>query len=310
MSNTQFIGNVIYANITQQPAAGLGVRDGPGARHGHLPAARAPDSARSSTYETQPSLEIAAARCVAAVTLAFIYVPLIVIGIYAFNSSNILKWPPPGLTTHWFAAGVRQPAARAARWSPRSRSDWCATAIALVLGTLASLAVARHRFFGRETISFLVILPDRAAGDRHRRRALSDTFTQVLGVPPQPAHRRSSAMPPSASSSSTTTSSPGCGGPPDRSRRRRPTSARDPWQTFRFVTLPVDAIGAGRRRAAGLRTVLRRDHRHRCSPSAPARRPCRSGSSTTSSDPTSSRSSTWWPCWSSSPRFPSTSPTG
>ena len=46
-----------------------------------------------------------------------------------------------------------------------------ATAIALVLGTLASLAVARHRFFGRETISFLVILPIALPGHRHRRRA-------------------------------------------------------------------------------------------------------------------------------------------
>ena len=42
-------------------------------------------------------------RAAVGVTLAFIYVPLIVVGIYAFNSSNILQWPPPGLTTHWFA---------------------------------------------------------------------------------------------------------------------------------------------------------------------------------------------------------------
>ena len=56
-----------------------------------------------------------------------------------------------------------------------------ATAIALVLGTLASLAVARHRFFGRETISFLVILPIALPGIV-TGVALSNTFTQVLGV--------------------------------------------------------------------------------------------------------------------------------
>ncbi len=57
-----------------------------------------------------------------------------------------------------------------------------ATAIALLLGTLASLAVARHRFFGRETISFLVILPIALPGIV-TGVAISNTFTQVLGVP-------------------------------------------------------------------------------------------------------------------------------
>ncbi len=57
-----------------------------------------------------------------------------------------------------------------------------ATAIAIVLGTLASLAVGRHRFFGRETISFLVILPIALPGIV-TGVALSNTFTQVLGIP-------------------------------------------------------------------------------------------------------------------------------
>ncbi|MET0957051.1 MAG: ABC transporter permease, partial [Solirubrobacterales bacterium] len=56
-----------------------------------------------------------------------------------------------------------------------------ATAVALVLGTLASFAVARHRFFGRETISFLVILPIALPGIV-TGIAINDTFTQVLGV--------------------------------------------------------------------------------------------------------------------------------
>src|SRR5436190_1303944 len=42
-------------------------------------------------------------RGAVAVTLAFIYLPLAVIAIYAFSSANILEWPPPGLTTHWFS---------------------------------------------------------------------------------------------------------------------------------------------------------------------------------------------------------------
>ena len=67
------------------------------------------------------------------------------------------------------------------RSSPRSKPGLAATAIALVLGTLAALAVARHRFFGRETISFLVVLPIALPGIV-TGVALSNTFTQVLGV--------------------------------------------------------------------------------------------------------------------------------
>ena len=50
-----------------------------------------------------------------------------------------------------------------------------------MLGTLISLAVARHRFFGRETISFLVLLPLALPGIV-TGIAINDTFTQVLGV--------------------------------------------------------------------------------------------------------------------------------
>jgi putative spermidine/putrescine transport system permease protein len=114
------------------------------------------------------------------VGLAFIYVPLIVLAIYAFNSSNILEWPPPGLTLDWFPKAIENEFAREA-FVTSIKAGIAATAIAIVLGTLASLAVARHRFFGRETISFLVILPIALPGIV-TGVALSNTFTQVLGV--------------------------------------------------------------------------------------------------------------------------------
>ncbi len=112
--------------------------------------------------------------------LAFIYIPLIVIGIYAFNSSKILKWPPPGLTTEWFGKAFESDTAREALLTSLEAGA-VATAIAIVLGSLASLAVARHRFFGRESISFLVILPIALPGIV-TGVALSNSFTQVLGV--------------------------------------------------------------------------------------------------------------------------------
>jgi putative spermidine/putrescine transport system permease protein len=119
-------------------------------------------------------------RAAVCLGMAFIYIPLIVLAIYAFNSSNILKWPPPGLTLDWFPKAIEEEFAREA-FVTSLKAAAAATAIALVLGTLASLAVARHRFFGRETISFLVILPIALPGIV-TGVALSNTFTQVLGI--------------------------------------------------------------------------------------------------------------------------------
>jgi putative spermidine/putrescine transport system permease protein len=97
-------------------------------------------------------------RAATAATLAFIYVPLLVIGLYAFNESITQGWPISGYTTRWFGEAWRDEDVRDALFLS-VKAGLGATAIALVLGTLASLAVARHRFFGREAISFLVILP-------------------------------------------------------------------------------------------------------------------------------------------------------
>ena len=119
-------------------------------------------------------------RIAIAITLAFIYIPLIVIALYAFNSSKTLAWPPPSFTTQWVSDAVNSASARDA-FITSLEVGLVATAIALILGTLASLAVARHRFFGRETISFLVILPIALPGIV-TGVALSDTFTQVLGI--------------------------------------------------------------------------------------------------------------------------------
>ncbi len=119
-------------------------------------------------------------RLAIAVGLAFIYIPLIVIFIYAFNASNILEWPPPGLTLDWFPKAIESPSVHEALLTSL-KAGLAATAIAIVLGTLASLAVARYRFFGRETISFLVILPIALPGIV-TGVAISNTFTEVLGV--------------------------------------------------------------------------------------------------------------------------------
>jgi putative spermidine/putrescine transport system permease protein len=115
-----------------------------------------------------------------AVALAFIYVPLIVIAIYAFNQSRSQAWPIDGLTFEWFDRAVHNPGVREAFWTSM-KAAFGATAIALLLGTLASLAVARYRFFGRDTLSLLIILPIALPGIV-TGMALNATFTQILGV--------------------------------------------------------------------------------------------------------------------------------
>jgi putative spermidine/putrescine transport system permease protein len=113
-----------------------------------------------------------------AITLAFIYLPLLVIGLYAFNERRTLGWPISGLTLEWFDRAFHNPGVRDALWTSIKAASG-ATAIALLLGTLAALAVARHRFFGRETISFLVILPIALPGIV-TGMALNATFREVL----------------------------------------------------------------------------------------------------------------------------------
>jgi putative spermidine/putrescine transport system permease protein len=115
-----------------------------------------------------------------ALTLAFLYLPLLVIAVYAFNKRVVQIWPIPGLSLRWFSKTVNNHGARDALWVS-VRAGVLATGIALVLGTLASIAVARYRFFGRETVSFLVILPIALPGIV-TGMALNATFTQTVHV--------------------------------------------------------------------------------------------------------------------------------
>ncbi len=94
----------------------------------------------------------------AALVLAFLYVPIAVICLYAFNKSNVQSWPIAGLTTRWFSPAIHNPELRQALWLSL-KAGALATAIALVLGSMASFGVHRFRFFGRESVSFLLVLP-------------------------------------------------------------------------------------------------------------------------------------------------------
>ncbi|MFK0273580.1 ABC transporter permease [Ensifer sp. NPDC090286] len=98
-------------------------------------------------------------KIAAGIGLAFLHLPILLIFLYAFTTEEkSYQFPPPGLTTQWFAVAWNRPDVWAALTLSVKVAS-IATAVALVLGTLCAAAVSQTRFFGRETVSLLVILP-------------------------------------------------------------------------------------------------------------------------------------------------------
>ncbi|NKX40331.1 ABC transporter permease [Rhodobacteraceae bacterium R_SAG2] len=98
-------------------------------------------------------------KIAAAAGLLFMHVPILLIFAYAFTTEEkSFAWPPPGLTLKWFEVTWNRPDVWAALQLSLKVAT-ISTAMALLLGTLCAAAVSRSKFFGRETISLLVILP-------------------------------------------------------------------------------------------------------------------------------------------------------
>ena len=91
--------------------------------------------------------------------LLFLHLPILLIFLYAFTTEDkSYQFPPPGLTLKWFAVTWNRPDV----WDALGLSLRVATVstlIAIVLGTLCAAAVSKSKFFGREAVSLLVILP-------------------------------------------------------------------------------------------------------------------------------------------------------
>lgn len=113
--------------------------------------------------------------------LLFIYAPLLLVVVNSFNADRTFGWPPKGFTLEWWTRAFENDGVRSALVS----SLWVgavATLIALVLGTLLALALQRYRFFGRDVVNLLVILPIALPGIV-TGIALNNMFTTILGVP-------------------------------------------------------------------------------------------------------------------------------
>jgi putative spermidine/putrescine transport system permease protein len=90
--------------------------------------------------------------------IAFLWIPILIILAYAFNGSVLQTWPIQNLTLHWFHEAWVDQEVRSSLWLS-VKIGLISTAVAMVLGTAASFAISRFRFFGREGISFLLLLP-------------------------------------------------------------------------------------------------------------------------------------------------------
>ena len=99
-----------------------------------------------------------ALRAWVVLVVLFLFTPIVLILVYAFNASNIQTWPIAGLSLRWFGSAFANEEIRTALWLSL-KASLVATSIALLLGSAAAFAVHRYAFFGRETVSFFVVLP-------------------------------------------------------------------------------------------------------------------------------------------------------
>ena len=174
-------------------------------------------------------------RAATAAVIAFLYTPIAIIALYAFNAERIQVWPIRQFSTEWFGSAWDNPSVRAAL-GLSLQVGLASSLIAIVLGSLAAFAVHRFRFFGREVFSLSLVLPIALPGivtglalnASARTAGISfSTFTIILGLETFcivvvynnviARLRRSSRSIEEASMD----------------------LGADTWQTFRYITFPV-----------------------------------------------------------------------
>ena len=233
----QMLGNVDLRQRAegQQPAVRRGGGDHPRRDHARLPGCRPPHRSAGEPMNLSTLMRRVLAISTG-LALLFVYAPLALVVLNSFNTSRTFAWPPTGYTTEWWKAAFQSQGARDAVWVS-VQVALVATLVALVLGTMAALALQRFRFFGRDTVSLLIILPIALPGVV-TGVALANFFTTMVGSS-WASSRSSSPTRRSASSPCSTTRSHGCDGSAATSRRPRWTSAPAPSATFYKITLPM-----------------------------------------------------------------------
>jgi len=168
----------------------------------------------------------------------FLWIPLVIICVYAFNKSNIQGWPITQFSTKWFSQTWHNPDPRSAL-TLSLKAAALATAIAVVLGSAAAMAVSRFKFFGRDAVTLLLVLPLALPGVI-TGIALNSFFTN------NPIHHFSYGLWTIVIGHATFCIVVVYNNVAARLRRTQTSLTEasmdlgaDGWQTFRFITLPV-----------------------------------------------------------------------
>ena len=111
--------------------------------------------------------------------LVLVYAPLALVVLNSFNANRTFRWPPTDLTLHWWSVAAGARGARDALWVSVEVAA-LATLVALALGTMAAMALSRSRFFGRDAVSLLIILPIALPGIV-TGIALNNAFRTIFG---------------------------------------------------------------------------------------------------------------------------------
>jgi len=97
-------------------------------------------------------------RVYAVVYLAFLYAPIVLLPLFAFNSSTIIAFPLSGFTTDWFVALTDRPELhRAVRYSLGIAA--VTAVLATLLGICAARAGTKYRFPGKGPVLGFIMLP-------------------------------------------------------------------------------------------------------------------------------------------------------
>lgn len=117
---------------------------------------------------------------IGALILIGMYLPLMLVVVNSFNTNQSMTWPPSGFTLEWWQRAMTNEGAIDAVLTSVAVAV-AATAVALILGTLLSMALQRYEFLGRKSVNLLVVLPIALPGIV-TGIALNNAFRGVLGI--------------------------------------------------------------------------------------------------------------------------------
>ena len=90
--------------------------------------------------------------------LAFLYIPIAVLVMYSFNSTRSLTWPMTGLSLQWYEKLLNNEDLLKALWNSLYVAT-SATALTLVIGIPAAIALDRINFPSKGLFRKLILLP-------------------------------------------------------------------------------------------------------------------------------------------------------